>query len=152
VRFRSTRTAICLIRRQGTSGAAFWHSGRAGWNQSVVSNVWRFANLYSVGCQYCWEGNANDFAFGQSVVAGDWSGVTTHRTTANGVSWQAEVPANTTKLTELDGYFGGYVLGDKIEISGQKKDGEVPDASLDIVPEPSFQAIATTVGDLIAKP
>lgn len=51
----------------------------------------------------------------------------------------------TTKLTELDGYSGGYVLGDKIEISGQKKDGEGPD-----VTELAIDPATTTVGDLIA--
>lgn len=56
------------------------------------------------------------------------------------------VPATlTTKLTDLDGYTGAYVAGDKIEIAGQKKDGDNPDVT-ELVIDPA----TTTVGDLIA--
>ena len=51
----------------------------------------------------------------------------------------------TTKLTDLDGYTGTYVAGDKIEINGQKKDGNSPDVTQLII-DPA----TTTLGDLIA--
>ncbi len=51
----------------------------------------------------------------------------------------------TTKLTDLDGYTGTYVAGDKIEINGQKKDGNSPE-----VTELEVDPATTTVGDLIA--
>ncbi|MCA9012742.1 MAG: flagellar hook-basal body complex protein, partial [Planctomycetaceae bacterium] len=51
----------------------------------------------------------------------------------------------TTKLTDLDGYTGNYVAGDKIEINGQKKDGNSPDVTQLII-DPA----TTTVGDLIS--
>lgn len=65
------------------------------------------------------------------------------------------VPATSaTKLTELDGYNGGYLPGDKIEINGQKKDGSSPDVT-ELVINPNDPVLpgdppATTVGDLIA--
>jgi flagellar hook protein FlgE len=51
----------------------------------------------------------------------------------------------TTRLTDLDGYTGTYVAGDKIEINGQKKDGNSPDVTQLII-DPA----TTTLGDLIA--
>ena len=51
----------------------------------------------------------------------------------------------TTKLTSLDGYSGNYLVGDKIEINGQKKDGTSPD-----VIELTIDPATTTLGDLIA--
>ncbi len=65
------------------------------------------------------------------------------------------VPATSaTKLTELDGYNGGYLPGDKIEINGQKKDGSSPDVT-ELVINPNDPVLpgdppVTTVGDLIA--
>lgn len=65
------------------------------------------------------------------------------------------VPAtSTTKLTELDGYTGGYLPGDIIEINGQKKDGSLPDIT-ELVINPVDPVLpgdppVTTIGDLIA--
>ncbi len=59
-----------------------------------------------------------------------------------------------TKLTELDGYVGTYLPGDKIEINGQKKDGTSPDVT-ELVINPTEPVLpgdppVTTLGDLIA--
>ena len=59
-----------------------------------------------------------------------------------------------TKLTELDGYTGGYLPGDKIEINGQQKNGKPPGVT-ELVINPNDPVLpgdppATTVGDLIA--